>query len=147
MIPEDLLYTENHHWLRIMEDGVAGVGLTDFAQDKLGEIVYVELPKVGTHIVAGEEFGSLESVKASIELYSPLTGVIEEVNKNLQENPDLINQSPYDEGWIIRIKMEDNSETHGLMDGEAYEFHTKRNQNEGDAEELEVDEEETEEEE
>ena len=126
MIPDNYLFTEEHEWLRVLDDGTAIIGISDFAQEKLGEVVYVELPEVGQSITAGDEFGSIESVKASSELYSPVSGEVIAVNKNLAESPEQVNRSPYDEGWLIKVKMEDNTEIHGLMDSEAYSFHIKR---------------------
>lgn len=144
MIPEDLLYTEEHEWLRRHADDVMVVGITDFAQEQLGEVVYVDLPEIGTQIVAGGEFGSIESVKASSELYSPVSGKVLEINTNLQENPELVNQSPFDEGWMVKIAIEDHSEIHGLMDSEAYSYHVKRLEKDEDPLDLADEEESTE---
>lgn len=137
MIPDNYLFTEEHEWLRKEGEDVAIIGISDFAQEKLGEVVFVEMPDIGQSIVAGDEFGSIESVKASSELYSPVSGEVVEVNSLLQESPEMINRSPYDDGWIIKVKMEDHSEIHGLMDSEAYEFHVKRDDTEDEA--LDVD--------
>jgi glycine cleavage system H protein len=94
--------------------------------------VYVELPEVGEKVVAGDEFGSIESVKASSEMYSPISGEVLEVNDSLQENPENVNQSPYDDGWMVKVKLEDISETHGLMDPEGYSYHIQRSEPEDD---------------
>lgn len=126
IIPENLFYTEEHEWLNVLEDGVAIIGITDFAQQQLGDLVFVELPEVGDHIIAGDEFGSVESVKASSELYSPVSGEVLEVNTELANSPENVNSSPYSEGWLVRVRMEDNTELHGLMDAEAYGFHIQR---------------------
>ena len=132
MIPDNLLFTEEHEWLRLLDDGTALIGISDFAQEQLGEVVYVELPEVGEKVVAGDEFGSIESVKASSEMYSPISGDVLEVNDSLQENPENVNQSPYDDGWMIKVKLEDVSETHGLMDSEGYSYHIQRSEPEDD---------------
>ena len=126
MIPDNLLFTEEHEWLRLLEDGTAVIGISDFAQEQLGEVVYVELPSVGERVVAGDEFGSIESVKASSEMYCPVSGEVIAVNETLQDNPEHVNQSPYDDGWMIKVRLDDLSETHGLMDSEAYTFHIQR---------------------
>jgi glycine cleavage system H protein len=132
MIPDNHLFTEEHEWLSLHDDGTATIGVSDFAQEQLGEVVFVELPEVGEKVVAGDEFGSIESVKASTELYCPISGEVVEVNSTLAENPEFVNESPYDDGWMIKVKLEDLSETHGLMDSEAYAFHIKRSDNEMD---------------
>ncbi len=119
LFPEDVLYAEDHEWSKI-EDGVATVGINDYAQDQLGDIVYVELPQVGESFERGDEFGTVESVKAVSELYMPLSGEIIAVNENLEDSPELINQSPYEEGWIIKIRPDDDNEAEELMEKEAY---------------------------
>ncbi len=139
MIQDNLLFTEEHEWLRVIDEETAVIGISDFAQEQLGEIVYIELPEVGQVIVAGDEFGSIESVKASTELYSPVSGEVLEVNTTLADSPENINQSPYDEGWMIKIKLEDFTETHGLMNSEAYAYHVQRSDRTEDA--LDIDEE------
>lgn len=126
MIPDNLLFTEEHEWLRLLDDGTAYIGISDFAQEQLGEVVFVELPEVGEKVVAGDEFGSIESVKASSEMYCPVSGEVLEVNDGLADSPENVNQSPYDDGWMIKVKLEDLSETHGLMDPEAYGYHIQR---------------------
>jgi len=128
MIPDNLLFTEEHEWLRLLDDGTALIGVSDFAQEQLGEVVYVEMPEVGSKIVAGDEFGSIESVKASSELYSPISGEVLEVNETLQDSPENVNQSPYDDGWMVKVKLEDMGETHGLMDSEGYAYHIQRSE-------------------
>ncbi|MBF0197173.1 MAG: glycine cleavage system protein GcvH [Planctomycetes bacterium] len=129
MIPDNLLFTEEHEWLRVSDEhDYAYIGISDFAQEQLGEIVYVELPEVGDSISAGDEFGSIESVKASSELYSAISGEVIEVNASLADTPEMVNQSPYDDGWMIKVKLDDFSETHGLMDSEAYEYHMQRSE-------------------
>lgn len=143
MIIDDLLFTEEHIWLRVAGDGTATVGLSDFAQEQLGEVIFLDLPEAGKRIICGEEFGSIESVKASTDLLSPLSGEVVEVNGNLAGTPRLVNRSPYDEGWMIRIRMEDQTETHGLMDAETYDYHVKHSAGGDDEKELPLDEEES----
>lgn len=119
-IPKELLYTETHEWVAI-EDGIATCGITDFAQDQLGDIVYVELPEVGSAVVAGEVCGVIESVKAASDLYAPVSGEVVEVNQDLTDAPELINKDPYGDGWLFRVKMSDPSETDALLDAVRYE--------------------------
>lgn len=119
IIPEDLLFAEDHEWAR-SENGKVRVGISDYAQDQLGDIVYVEFPEPGQVIERNEPFGSIESVKAVSELYMPVGGEILEINKALNEYPDLVNKSPNDEGWIILIKPTDKSELKSLMNKDAY---------------------------
>ncbi len=108
--PEDLWYSEDHEWLRIEDEanGVASVGITDFAQSELGEIVYVEVETVGDTLNAGEEFGTVEAVKTTSDLFMPVDGEVLEVNENLDNDPESVNNSPYNEGWIIKIKISGN---------------------------------------
>jgi len=118
--PEELKYTEEHEWVMVEED-LAVVGITDFAQDALGDVVFVELPEVGTSVEAGKAFGVVESVKAVSDIYAPISGTIEEVNEDLVEAPEIINTSPYEDGWMIKIRMTDASDADDLMDVEAYQ--------------------------
>lgn len=120
LIPEDLLYTEEHEWVRV-EDETATVGITDYAQGELGDIVFVELPEVGSQTKQMEPFGSIEAVKAVSDLFAPLTGEVTEVNAKLQEAPEAINQDPYGEGWMIKIKIADKSELDRLLSAEDYQ--------------------------
>jgi glycine cleavage system H protein len=117
--PEDLRYTKEHEWLELRGD-VASVGITQYAQAELGDIVYVELPQAGTAVVAGEPFGTIESVKAVSELFAPTSGTVAEVNAALAQSPDLVNKDPYGGGWMIRIKVADAKETEGLMTASQY---------------------------
>ncbi|RMD87352.1 MAG: glycine cleavage system protein GcvH [Calditrichaeota bacterium] len=119
-IPEDLLYTSEHEWVKL-EDDIATVGITDYAQNELGDIVYVELPKVGDHTQQMEPFGTIEAVKAVSDLYAPLSGEVVEVNHLLEEQPELINTDPYGEGWMIKIKISDESEIEELLSPEEYQ--------------------------
>ena len=124
MNPGDLLYTREHEWLRI--DGPsATVGITSHAQKELGEVVYVELPAVGAKFDAGAAFGSVESVKAVSELFFPVSGEVEAINGGLADTPEKINEDPYGEGWMIRIRMRNKDETAGLMSAAAYDEYTK----------------------
>ena len=119
--PADLRYTEEHEWARAEADGVITVGITNHAQDALGDVVYVELPEVGESVATGDRFGVVESVKTVSDLYSPCAGEVVAVNDALDASPDLVNSSPYEGGWIIRIKLSDSSELDGLMDATAYD--------------------------
>jgi len=118
-IPPDLLYTKEHEWIRL-EDDVATVGITDYAQSELGDIVYVELPQVGNETTQMQPFGTIEAVKAVSDLYAPLTGIVTEVNGTLADNPELVNQDCYGEGWMIKVKLADESETATLLTAERY---------------------------
>lgn len=120
MYPSDLSYTEEHEWARIEGDR-ATVGITDFAQDALGDIVYVDLPPVGTAVTAGETFGEVESTKSVSDLYSPVTGTIQERNGALEQRPELVNADPYGEGWMVVIQMDASGETSDLLDADAYQ--------------------------
>jgi glycine cleavage system H protein len=121
-IPEHLQYTEDHEWVEI-EDDVATVGITDYAQGELGDIVYVEMPEIGAAVTQGKPFGLVEAVKTVADLFAPLTGEIVEYNPLLSENPDLINNSPYEEGWIIRIRIGDQAELSSLLNSQGYADH------------------------
>ncbi|MFZ5426690.1 MAG: glycine cleavage system protein GcvH [Thermodesulfobacteriota bacterium] len=118
MFPTDLKYTPSHEWARI-EGDTATVGITSFAQEQLGDITFVDLPAVGTQVTQGSEFGSIESVKAASELYSPVTGEVVEVNGSLEAGPELVNQEPFAGGWMIKVKL--SAEPQGLLDAAAYE--------------------------
>ncbi len=119
-IPEELKYTKDHEWARI-EGETAVVGITDYAQSELGDIVYVELPEVGTPVKQGESFGTIEAVKAVSDLFAPLSGEVIEVNTELENSPEVINQDPYGKGWMIKIKISDPKEIENLLDKAAYE--------------------------
>ena len=119
IVPEDLFYTKDHEWARI-EGDVAVVGITDFAQGELGDIVYLDVPTVGEMLSAGDKFGDIEAVKTVAEAYMPVSGEIVEFNEALESAPELVNASPYDEGWIIRIKFSDPSEFDTLLKAEEY---------------------------
>ena len=120
MYPEDCQYTKEHEWVRL-EDGIAVVGITDYAQDHLGDVVFIELPDAGTEVKQFEPFGVIDSVKASSELYAPLSGEVEAVNDALTEQPELVNQEPYGEGWMIKVRPADLAEMGQLLDADGYE--------------------------
>jgi glycine cleavage system H protein len=118
-IPEDLQYTTDNEWVQVSDDHVA-IGVTDYAQQALGDIVYVELPEPGVSIVAGETFGVIESVKAVSDLYAPLSGIVMEVNELLADRPEIVNHDCYGEGWILRLEPSDDVATESLLDAHAY---------------------------
>ena len=118
-LPEDVRYTKDHEWVKPAGE-TARVGISDYAQDQLGDIVFVELPGVGDTFEKGDEFGTLESVKAVSELYMPVGGEVTAINEALEDAPELVNNDPYGEGWMIEIKASDPSETEALMDKDAY---------------------------
>jgi glycine cleavage system H protein len=118
--PKDLKYTNEHEWAAALDDGRVRVGITDFAQDALGDVVYVDVPETGTEVQAGQAFGEVESTKSVSDLFSPVTGRVAERNERLGDNPELINQDPYGEGWIIVVEMSEPAELEGLLDAEAY---------------------------
>lgn len=118
-IPEDLKYTKDHEWIKI-ENGIATVGITDFAQNELGDIVYVDIDTVDETIDQDEVFGSVEAVKTVSDLFMPLTGEIIEFNEGLEDAPEKVNTDPYGDGWMIKIKISDNSQIDDLLDAAAY---------------------------
>ena len=120
MYPKELKYSKDHEWLRV-EDGVATVGVTQFAQEELGEVVFVEVPDVGQSFAAHDEIGSVESVKAVAEVYTPVSGEVAEVNESLADRPELINEDPHGEGWIVKFKLSNEAELQELMSAEDYE--------------------------
>lgn len=121
-IPKELKYSEDHEWVR-KEGDVLVVGITDYAQGELGDVVYLDLPAVGDTFNQKDPFGSIEAVKAAADLYMPLTGEIVEANNALPDTPETINKDPYGEGWMIKIKIESTEEYDSLMDSAAYEKH------------------------
>lgn len=122
MNPRDCRYSKEHEWVRL-EGGLAAAGITDYAQDKLGDIVYVELPPLGEILTQFEPFGVVESVKAASDLYAPLSGEVLEVNEELSDHPEFVNKDPYGQGWMIRIEPSDASELDNLLTAEKYEEH------------------------
>ena len=126
-VPKDLRYTEEHEWLKV--DGTKGViGITQFAQDQLGDVVFVEVPAVGTELEKENTFGVVESVKTVSDLYAPVDGKVVAVNKDLEANPELVNQDCYSKGWMIEIELSDPSQADGLLSAEAYEAFIKEQQ-------------------
>ncbi len=123
-VPEDLHYSKDHEWVRV-DGNIAIVGITDYAQDSLGDVVYVELPKAGEKFAANESFGSVESVKAVSEVFSPVSGEIEGVNDSLTDEPEKVNTDPYGDGWMIRVKMSASGEVDSLLTAAEYEDFTK----------------------
>lgn len=123
-IPEELHYSKDHEWVRV-EGNVAVVGITDYAQDSLGDVVYVELPKPGEEFAANESFGSVESVKAVSEVFSPVSGTVVANNEALADEPEKVNLDPYGEGWMIRIEMSHPGEVDSLLTAAEYEDFTK----------------------
>jgi glycine cleavage system H protein len=119
-LPEELRYTKEHEWIKKEEGNKVRIGITDFAQDELGDIVFVELPETEDTIEAEESFGSVESVKTVSELYAPVSGTIVEVNEELEDSPELVNESPYDQAWMIVVELSDESEWDNLLSAEEY---------------------------
>ncbi len=120
MYPPEYRYTNDHEWIR-MEGSVGTIGITDYAQSELGDVVFVDLPKVGAQVKAGQSFGTVESVKAVSEIFTPVSGVVTEINTALSNSPEKINQDPYGAAWLVKIRMADPKEAAGLMDAAAYE--------------------------
>lgn len=119
-LPPDLKYTKDHEWIRIQEDGTAVVGITDFAQGELGDIVYIDIDAEGKTLDADEVFGTVEAVKTVSDLFMPLTGTVEEVNPELDGSPELVNSDPFGKGWIVKIKISSAGDVDELMDAAAY---------------------------
>jgi glycine cleavage system H protein len=119
-IPADLLYTNDHEWLKVHDDGTATVGITDYAQESLGDITFVEFPQVGQTFSSGDTFGVVESVKAASDLYMPVDGEVMEVNEGVDAGPEVLNQDPYEAGWLIKVKLSDASQLEALLKADAY---------------------------
>ena len=117
--PQDLRYTKEHEWVRV-EEGRARVGITDFAQDALGDVVYADLPEIGTAVTAGEPFGEVESTKSVSDVYSPVTGSIAERNPLIEDRPELVNEQPYGDGWLVVVELADATLPDDLLDADAY---------------------------
>ena len=124
MIPQDLRYHKEHEWVRV-QGGTAVIGISDHAQEALGDIVFFQLPKVGDKITAGQEIGEVESTKATSSIYTPVTGTVSKVNQTLNERPELANTDPYGQGWVAVIDLADPKELDSLMDAKAYEAFIK----------------------
>ncbi len=120
--PNELRYAESHEWARV-EDGLVTVGITDYAQDALGDVVFVELPEPGEPVAAPEEAGVVESVKAASDIYTPVSGTVVEINEDLEDAPELVNQDPYGDGWFFKIEPESLDELDKLLDARAYDEH------------------------
>jgi glycine cleavage system H protein len=118
--PADLKYTKDHEWIRV-EDGTGTVGITDYAQSELGDIVFVELPPVGTTLQQGKQFGTIEAVKTVSDIFAPVSGEIIEINSALKSSPELVNKEPYAGGWMVKIKIANKSELNGLLDAIQYQ--------------------------
>ena len=118
LVPDNLNYTEEHEWLKVQEDGQARVGITDYAQDSLSDVVFVELPEVGDQFTRGDVMAVAESVKAASDIYAPISGKIISINGKLEESPELVNESPYEFGWMVLIEPE--GEVNGLLDAASY---------------------------
>lgn len=119
-IPSELRYTKTHEWVRVMDDGHIEVGITDHAQQMMGDMVYVELPEVGATVSSGDEIAVVESVKAASDVYAPVSGEIAEVNTTLSDAPETVNREPYGDGWMFRIRPDDDSELGELLDADDY---------------------------
>ncbi|HCT0508864.1 TPA: glycine cleavage system protein GcvH [Staphylococcus pseudintermedius] len=119
-VPSGLKYSKEHEWVKV-EGNTAIIGITDFAQSELGDIVFVELPEVEDELTEGEIFGSVESVKTVSELYSPVSGKVVAVNENLEDAPEAVNESPYEEAWMVKVELKDESELDALLDAAGYE--------------------------
>lgn len=120
-IPKELKYTATHEWVRNEGDGIYTIGLTEHAQDLLGDMVFVELPEVGSNVDTGDDIAVAESVKAASDVYAPITGEIVEINEELESSPESVNSDPYGDGWLFKIKATDPGELDGLLDAEAYQ--------------------------
>jgi len=119
-IPADLKYAKSHEWLKVAPDGTALVGISDYAQNSLGDITYIQLPKVGAALKAGETFGVVESVKAASDVYAPVAGTVLEINKALEANPEKVNASPYAEAWMLKLKLANPADVATLLSPEDY---------------------------
>jgi glycine cleavage system H protein len=119
-VPAELRYAKSHEWVKLGADGTATIGITDYAQNSLGDITYVQVPKVGTNLKAGDTFGVVESVKAASDLYAPVAGTVLQVNSALDSAPETVNSAPYAEGWMLKLKVSDPSAVSSLLDADAY---------------------------
>jgi glycine cleavage system H protein len=119
-IPDDLLYTEEHEWIRQVGDGLVRIGITDYAQDQLGDVVYVELPEVGKDVAKDDVLVEVESTKSVGEVYAPFPGKVSDVNQAIADSPELVNQSPYENGWLVLLALDGEMSVEGLLDAAAY---------------------------
>ena len=120
-IPANLRYVDSHEWIQDNGDGTVTIGITDHAQEALGDVVFVDLPEVGTSLAKGDEFGVIESVNAASDLYAPVDGEIVEVNESLEDAPETVNEAPYEDGWIMKVRLDDQSALDDLLDADAYQ--------------------------
>ena len=120
-VPSDLKYISSHEWIREEDDGTVTIGITDHAQELLGDVVYVELPEVDSEVALEDELAVVESVKAASDIYAPLSGTVIAINDDLEDTPEIINSSPYDDGWMFKMQPSEPSELDGLMDAESYQ--------------------------
>lgn len=125
-VPKGLHYTKEHEWV-LVEDSIATIGITDFAQESLGDITYIQLPKEGEHVKKDDPFGVVESVKAVSDLYSPVTGRVVEVNQPLLQAPELVNEDPYTDGWMVKVEVKEAPEMDELMDADGYKEYIEEN--------------------
>lgn len=125
MIPEDLKYTEEHEWVKLVSPGVVRFGITHFAQDSLGDIVFVSLPEEGTEVNQGDSCGEVESTKSVADVYAPVAGTVAARNDVVETNPEAINEEPYENGWLVELKIEDESVLDSLMNADEYKAHTE----------------------
>jgi glycine cleavage system H protein len=119
-MPTELKYARTHEWARLEEDGTVTVGITDYAQDALGDVVFVELPEVGAPVAGQAEAGVVESVKAASDIYAPISGTVVAINESLEDAPENVNEDPYGDGWFFRLEPDDSADLNDLMDAEAY---------------------------
>jgi glycine cleavage system H protein len=124
-IPENVKYTKDHEWIRV-EGDFGWIGITDFAQGELGDVVFVELPKVGTKVFKGKSFGTIEAVKAVSDLYAPAAGEVMELNKVVQDSPEVVNKDPYGEGWMVKLKITDKNDLASLLNADGYKKLTSK---------------------
>jgi glycine cleavage system H protein len=132
MYPADFRYTKDHEWVKV-QDSIGTIGITDYAQHELGDVVFVELPKVGARLEAGKSFGSVESVKAVSDIYTPVTGEVTEINSLLADAPEKINQDPHGAAWLIKVRLADPKQADALMDAKAYEAYIAEREKEQSA--------------
>jgi glycine cleavage system H protein len=125
MYPQEFLYTKEHEWIRV-DESIGTIGITEYAQKELGDVVFVELPKVGDHVTVGESFGTVESVKAVSEIYSPVNGEVTAANAKVQANPEMLNADPHGEAWLIRVRLSDRREIESLMSADEYEAYIRQ---------------------
>lgn len=124
MTPDDLLYSKDHEWARV-ENGTAVIGITDYAQDALGDVVYVDIPEIDAEVTANDVVGEIESVKSTAELHTPISGTIVEINQKAIDTPEIINSDPYGEGWLYKVEVSDRAELEDLMRAPDYDDYTK----------------------